>query len=90
VRVVAPRLGKQADIWAQVAYYSGLGFIIPGGAVGGYSLGWLLSGWLHTGPWLAVVMAFFGVAGGIVEVLQLLTRAERKNSNGNDSTPGPR
>jgi F0F1-type ATP synthase assembly protein I len=88
--VVAPRLGKQADIWAQVAYYSGLGFIIPAGAVGGYFVGWLLGTWLHVGQWLAVVMAFFGVAGGIVEVLQLLMRAERKNSNGNDSGPGPR
>lgn len=83
--VVAPRLGKQADIWAQVAFYSGLGFIIPAGAVGGYFVGWLLATWLHAGQWLAVVTAFLGVAGGIVEVLQLLTREERKNANGNGS-----
>ncbi len=89
--VVAPRLGKQADIWAQVAYYSGLGFIIPAAAVGGYYLGWLLSGWLHTGPWLAVVVALVGVAGGLVEVLQILTRAEKRQSGKNsDSGDCPR
>jgi F0F1-type ATP synthase assembly protein I len=86
---VAPRLGKEADIWEQVAFYSGLGFIIPAAAVGGYFVGWLLGTWLHLGQWLAVVTAFIGVAGGIFEVLQLLTRAERKNSNGNGSNIRP-
>ncbi|PYV33781.1 MAG: hypothetical protein DMG22_08515 [Acidobacteria bacterium] len=83
---VPGRLGKQADIWAQVAYYSGLGFIIPAGAVGGFFLGWLLSGWLHTGPWLAVVMALAGVAGGLVEVLRILTRAEKRQSGKNSDS----
>jgi F0F1-type ATP synthase assembly protein I len=83
---MAPRLGKQADIWGQVAYYSGLGFIIPGGAVGGYSIGWLLSGWLHTGQWLALVVGLVGAAGGLVEVLQILTRAEKRQSGKNSDS----
>jgi F0F1-type ATP synthase assembly protein I len=83
---VPKRLGRGGDLWAQVGFYSSLGFILPAGAVAGYMIGWLLDGWLHTRPVLAIVMAFVGVAGGIVEVVRLLTR-EEKRADGNDSSP---
>ena len=36
---LCPRLrGKRMSLWAQVGYYSSLGFILPGGAVAGF--GW--------------------------------------------------
>jgi F0F1-type ATP synthase assembly protein I len=78
--------GKQSDIWTQVAFYSGLGFILPAGAVAGYVLGWLLDDWLHTEPVLAIVMGFLGAAGGIVEVLRILTREEKRASRDNSNS----
>jgi F0F1-type ATP synthase assembly protein I len=58
--------------------------MLPAGAVAGYVVGWLLDEWLHTTPVLAVVMAFLGVAGGVVEVLRILAR-EEKSASGNNS-----
>lgn len=81
---------KPLSVWAQVAYYTGLGFILPAGAIAGYILGWLLDGGLHTAPWLSLVGAFLGVAGAIVEILHVLTRAEKQqDGSGDDSSRGP-
>jgi F0F1-type ATP synthase assembly protein I len=85
--VSASRGGKRFESWAQIGFYTSLGFIVPAGAVGGYLLGWLLDEWLGTKPVLAVVIAILGGAGGILEVLRLLTRAE-KQTGGNDSNRG--
>ncbi len=82
------RPGKQSDVWAQVAFYSGLGFILPAGAVAGYVLGWLLDDWLHTGPVIAIVGAFLGAAGGVIEILRILTR-EEKRADRDNSKSGP-
>jgi len=93
---MSPPREKQSNVWAQVAYYTGLGFILPGGLVAGYAIGWGLDRWLRTGPVLAVVMAVLGVAGGFVEVLRILTRAEKAgpersegDGRGNTSNAGP-
>jgi F0F1-type ATP synthase assembly protein I len=85
--VSASRGGKRFEFWAQIGFYTSLGFIVPAGAVGGYLLGWLLDEWLGTKPVLAVVISILGAAGGILEVLRLLTRAE-KQTGGNDSNRG--
>lgn len=85
---MAPRRGKQADLWAQVAFYSSLGFILPAGAACGYLAGWALDAWLHTSPLLGIVMGFAGAAGGVIEVLRILARAEKRESE-NDSESGP-
>jgi len=93
---VDPRREKQSNVWAQVAYYTGLGFILPGGLVAGYAIGWGLDRWLRTSPVLAVVMAVLGAAGGFIEVLRILTRAEKAcpersegDGSGNTSNSGP-
>ena len=86
---MSPRWEKQSDVWAQVAYYTGLGFVLPAGLAAGYALGWALDRWLHTGPVLALVMALLGGAGGFIEILRILTRAE-KHANGKGSSGGPR
>lgn len=78
---------KKSAVWAQVAYYTSLGFILPAGAVAGYMAGWALDRWLSTSPVLAVVLGFGGAAGGFVEVLTLLKRAE-KRAAGNDTNDG--
>ena len=81
----SPR-GRQKDLWGQVALYSGLGFIIPGAVVGGYFLGWLLDEYLHTTPILGIIGGLAGAAAGIVEVFQILTRAEKRADRDNSSS----
>lgn len=80
-----PRRGRPWDVWAQVGFYSSLGFILPAGAVAGYIVGWALDGWLHTKPILAVIFGFLGAAGGLIEVFRLLTREERRGGGSNSN-----
>jgi ATP synthase protein I len=68
------------SLWAQVGFYTSLGFILPAGAVGGLGLGWWLDRWLHTSPFLALIMGLMGAAAGVVEILQILTRAEKRDA----------
>jgi F0F1-type ATP synthase assembly protein I len=79
---------RQADLWAQVGFYSSLGFIIPAAAVMGYALGGVVDRRLHTSPVLAIVMAFVGLAGGIWETIRILTQRE-KRATGSNSSSGP-
>jgi len=88
---VSPLPGKQSDVWTQVAYYSSLGFILPAAAVAGYGVGWLLDRWLHTSPVLSIVLTMLGVAGGLIELLQMLKRAERRaGTNNSNARRGPK
>jgi F0F1-type ATP synthase assembly protein I len=79
--------GKQANLWAQVGLYTSLGFILPAGALLGGAGGWLLDRWLRTSPLLAVTMGFLGAAAGLIEVLRILSRAE-KNADSDHSSSG--
>jgi F0F1-type ATP synthase assembly protein I len=88
---MSPLPGKPSDVWTQVAYYSSLGFILPACAAVGYGMGWLLDRWLHTSPVLSIVFTMLGVAGGFVELLQMLKRAERRAGTDNSNArPGPK
>ncbi|MBZ5671719.1 MAG: AtpZ/AtpI family protein [Acidobacteriia bacterium] len=71
--------GKQMSLWAQVGFYTSLGFILPAGALGGFGLGWWLDRWLHTSPVLALIMGLLGAAAGVMEILRILTRAEKRD-----------
>lgn len=84
-----PRGEKQSDLWAQVAFYTSLGFVIPVAVIVGYVLGWLLDQWLHTARLFALIIALLGAVGGLVEILQILTRAE-KRADRNDADAGPK
>jgi F0F1-type ATP synthase assembly protein I len=72
-------------LWQTVSIYSGLGFVLFGSISGGYLLGWLLDRWLGTTPIFALIVAGLGLAGGLVKILQILKRVEKRasgNSNG--------
>ena len=79
--------GKQANLWAQVGFYTSLGFILPAGAVAGGAVGWCLDRWLRTSPLLTVVVGFLGAAAGFVEILRILSRAE-KDADRDNANPG--
>lgn len=83
--------GKRMSLWAQVGFYSSLGFILPGAAAGGFGLGWVLDRWLHTSPLFALILCLGGAGAGIVDILRILTRAEKRNdtdgpNNGSDAS----
>lgn len=73
--------GKGMSLWEQVGYYSSLGLIIPAGAVGGFGLGWLLDRRLHTSPLFALVLCLVGAGAGIIDILRILNRAEKRNDS---------
>ena len=72
-----PKQRKGTELWAQVAYYSSLGFIIPAGAIVGVLIGWELDRLLHTAPVLEVGFAVAGGVGGLIELLRILKKAEK-------------
>lgn len=55
----------------------------------GYALGALLDRWLHLTHVFALIGGLLGAAGGLVEILQILTRAE-KRADGNHQDSGPK
>jgi len=80
---------KPVSVWTQVGFYTSLGFILPAGALAGSAMGWLLDRWLHTSPWLTVILGFMGTAAGLTEVLRILGRAEKDaDRDHSDSGPG--
>jgi F0F1-type ATP synthase assembly protein I len=78
-----PQKANSGSIWAQAAFYSSLGFIIPGAVVGGVLLGWFLDEHLHTYPILSIIGGIAGAVGGIVEIYQILTRTEKRADRDN-------
>ncbi len=88
---MSPLPGGQSDLWSQVAYYASLGFILPAAAAAGYGLGWLLDRWLHTSPLLSIICTMLGAAGGFIEILQVMKRAEaHANGKSSNARPGPK
>jgi F0F1-type ATP synthase assembly protein I len=75
------------SLWAQVGFYTGLGFILPASVVGGFGLGWWLDRWLHTSPVFSLLMGVLGAVAGVAEILRILTRAEKRDDR-NQSSDG--
>ena len=71
--------GKRMSPLEQVGYYTSLGIILPAGAVGGLGLGWVLDRWLHTSPLFTLILCVGGVAAGVIDILRVLTRAEKRD-----------
>ena len=80
--------GKRMGLWEQVGFYSSLGFIVPAAAVGGFGLGWALDRWLHTSPLFALLLGLLGAVAGVVEILRILTHAEKRD-DADGSNDGP-
>ncbi len=51
---------------------------LVGCPLGGGIVGWLLDRWLHTRPWLMLVMLFLGFAVGIWNVIRISNAASNK------------
>jgi len=61
-----------------------LPFVLVGWVLVGGGIGYLLDHWLHTTPWLMLVLGFLGFAGGVWDVLRRLG----KNGPGPEGSNG--
>jgi ATP synthase protein I len=69
----------------QFALATELPFLLVGGVVGGAFLGYLLDRWLHTKPYLMLVMGAVGFAGGLRDLLRRLSKSDSDSSSGTNS-----
>ena len=79
---------KDSKLWAQVGLVSSLGFVLFGAIIGGYFLGWLLDRWLGTAPIFELLLAGVGLAGGLIEVLQIMKRVEKDDGGDANGSSG--
>jgi F0F1-type ATP synthase assembly protein I len=63
---------KSEDVTRQSALALELPFTLVGAVVVGGALGYFLDKWLHTGPWLLVILGAAGFYGGVREVIRRL------------------
>jgi hypothetical protein len=75
------RRQNESSAWAEAAFYLGLSFIIPVGAVAGYFAGAYLDHHLRTGSVLGTVGAVVGAAAGILDVIYTVARKEKSAGN---------
>jgi F0F1-type ATP synthase assembly protein I len=68
-------------LWAQVGLVSSLGFVLFAGIGGGFFLGWMVDRWLGTEPIFALITAGVGLAGGLIEILQIMKRVEKRGDS---------
>jgi ATP synthase protein I len=60
------------DMTVKSALAMELPFTLVGAVIVGGFLGYLLDKWLHTAPWMMVILGGFGFAGGVSEVVRRL------------------
>jgi len=66
----------------QAAMAMELPFIIVGGALAGGFIGYLLDRWLHTTPFLMLVVGALGFGAGMWDILKRLSRADKNQGKG--------
>jgi F0F1-type ATP synthase assembly protein I len=64
-------------LWSKIGLYTGLGFVLPAGALAGFGIGWLIDRAAHTSNVFAIVLGLAGGAGGLIEILHVLNREEK-------------
>jgi F0F1-type ATP synthase assembly protein I len=65
----------------QYALASELPFLLVGATVIAGFFGYLLDGWLHTKPWLMIVLGGLGFAAGVRELLRRLGQNDDDSSH---------
>jgi ATP synthase protein I len=68
----APQISPARKMADKSALALELPFTLVGAVVAGGGFGYLLDKWLHTSPWLMVVLGGLGFVGGVREVIRRL------------------
>jgi ATP synthase protein I len=61
-----------------------LPFLLVGSALAGGALGYLLDRWLHTKPWLMIVLGAIGFGVGVRDMLRRLRKDDPDAGNSGD------
>jgi ATP synthase protein I len=79
-----PALQKAQSTSNQLATAMELPFTFVGAVAAGGLIGYFLDNWMHTSPWLMIVLGGLGFAGGILEISR---RFAPKDSGSNNDRP---
>ncbi len=79
-----PQSQQPSGFLRQLSMALELPFVLVGGVAVGGALGYLLDRWLHTGPWLTLILGALGFGGGMREILRRLSREEKDEEKRND------
>jgi ATP synthase protein I len=74
-----PRSQKDSGARRQIAVALELPFLLVGPAVIGGAIGFFLDRWLHTKPWIMLVLGLCGVALGLRDTLKAASRGDKKS-----------
>lgn len=75
-----PRPNKNSGgAMKQIALAVELPFMLIGPAIVGGGIGYFLDRWLHTKPWLMIVLGLCGVAAGLRETIKAATAGDKKS-----------
>jgi ATP synthase protein I len=69
---------KDSSAIRQIALAIELPFVLIGPAVVGGAIGYFLDRWLHTKPWLMIVLGLCGVAAGLRNTLKAAGSGDKK------------
>lgn len=73
-----PSPKKDSSAIKQIALAIELPFVLIGPAVIGGAIGYFLDRWLHTKPWLMIVLGLCGVAAGLRDTLKAAGSGDKK------------
>jgi ATP synthase protein I len=74
-----PSPKKDSNAIRQIALAMELPFVLIGPAVIGGAIGFFLDRWLHTKPWIMLVLGLCGVALGLYDALKAASRGDKKS-----------
>jgi len=74
-----PQSTKDSSTIRQFALALELPFVLVAPAIVGGAIGFFLDRWLHTNPWLMIVLGFAGVVAGLRDVLKTASREDKKS-----------
>jgi ATP synthase protein I len=69
---------KDSSALRQIALAVELPFVLVGPAVVGGAIGYFLDRWLHTKPWIMLVLGLCGVAVGLRDTLKAAGAGDKK------------
>ena len=69
----------------QFALATELPFLLVAGVAVGGGLGYLLDGWLHTKPFMMLILGALGFGAGVRELLRRLAKSDTNSSSGSGS-----
>lgn len=73
-----PEQDERPRLYALLAHYSSLLFLLPACLLLGLVLGRLLDGYLSTSPWLTAVGLLLGLAAGFLQLFRTIGSGRRK------------